>query len=97
MSKDKIKLRVRKDGCTGCGLCASSCPWQAIYIEADQAHIDQSRCNHCGLCLHVCPQGVIVEAVPVSKAELANAVTLLEQESDDLIQRIERLRTNTGG
>lgn len=95
MLEDKMKLRVRKDRCIGCGLCADSCPWQAISVEAGQAHIDQSRCNHCGLCLQMCPQGAIVEVVSVSKAELAGVVASLRQEADDLIQRIERLRTNS--
>ena len=54
-------------------------------------------CNHCGLCLHICPQEAIVEAIPISKAELAGVVASLKQEADDLIKRIERLRADTGG
>lgn len=91
-----MKLQVIENRCTGCGLCANSCPRQAIYIEAGKAHINQSRCAYCGLCLHTCPQGAIIETVSVSKTGLAGVIASLKQEADDLIQRIDRLRTNSG-
>lgn len=85
-------LRIRKDLCLGCGLCAESCPQQAISIISGQAEIHQIRCNQCGLCLEVCPQGAIAELVPVSEVELATTVHSLKQKADDLVRRIERLR-----
>ena len=85
-------LQVRKDLCVGCGLCARNCPQQAIWLLWGQAEIDQSRCNLCRLCLEVCPQGAIVEKVPVSKGELQTTVATLKQRTDDLIERIERMR-----
>ena len=84
-------LRVRKDLCLGCGLCAESCPRQAISLEWGQARIDWNRCNRCGLCLDVCPQGAIMELVPVSVGELQATVTLLKDRAGDIIARIEKL------
>ena len=85
-------LQVRKDLCLGCGLCAQNCLRQAIYFLEEQAEIDQNRCNFCRLCIEVCPQGAIVDVVPVSKDELQTTVITLKKRTEDLIERIERLR-----
>ena len=85
-------LQVRKDLCLSCGLCVDSCPQQAIRLLWDQAEIDQSRCNQCRLCLEFCPQGAITEMVPMSSGELQITIVSLKQRTDDLIQRIEKLK-----
>ena len=85
-------LQIRKDLCLGCGVCVNSCPLQAMSLIWDQAVIDQSRCNQCRLCLEACPQGAVVALVPVSKNELETTVISLKQKTNDLIERIERLR-----
>ena len=85
-------LQVRKDLCLGCGLCAQNCPRGAILLLWSQAEIDQSRCNSCRLCVEVCPQGAIVERIPVSKEEITTTVASLKQHTDDLLERIERLK-----
>jgi len=85
-------LQIRKDFCLGCGLCVENCPQQAISLLWGHAEIDQSWCNQCCLCVEVCPQGAIVEMVPVSKNELKTTVVSLKQRTNNLIERIERLR-----
>lgn len=85
-------LRVNKDLCLGCGLCASSCPQQAISLLSGQAEIYQNRCNHCGLCLNICPQGAIMELAPVSKSELEATITGMKSKMDDIIARIDKLK-----
>jgi len=94
--KNNVILQVRKDFCLGCGLCAESCPQQAISLPSGQAQIDQSRCNHCGICLDVCPQGAIIELTPVSMGELRATVTVLQDRLNDIINRIEKLRSSYG-
>ena len=90
--KDNLVLRVRKDLCLGCGLCAESCPRQAISLKSGQAQIDQNRCNHCGLCVDACPQGAIAELRPVSRRELQATVTGLKDRTENIIARIEKLK-----
>jgi ferredoxin len=94
--KDNLILQVRKDLCLGCGLCAESCPQQAISLPLGQAQIDKSRCNHCGICLDVCPNGAIIELTLVSSHELRATVTALQDRLDDIITRIEKLRSSKG-
>ena len=85
-------LKVNKDLCVGCGLCAESCPRGAISLPWGQAEIDQNRCNSCRFCVEVCPQGAIVEGIPVSGKELRATVVSLKQQTDELLERIEMLK-----
>ncbi len=88
---DNVILQVRKDLCLGCGLCAESCPQQAISLQSGQAKIARNKCNHCGLCLNVCPQGAIVELLPVSGRDLQDTVNGLKDRAEGIIARIEKL------
>ena len=90
--KDNLVLRVRQDLCLGCGVCAESCPRQAISLRSGIARIEQNRCNRCGLCLDVCPQKAIMELTPVSRRELQATVTGLKDRTEGIIARIERLK-----
>lgn len=51
---------VDKDGCIGCGLCESLCPYQAIRIYKDdnnkrKAETITASCKGCGICASHCP------------------------------------------
>ena len=46
-------------GCIGCMKCAKACPKEAITVENNVAHIDQSKCVGCQLCAKECPVGII--------------------------------------
>ena len=53
-------LNCKKEYCTGCGICAYSCPKRAIKMEASlegffYPEVDSSLCVHCDLCNRVCP------------------------------------------
>ncbi len=64
-------LIIDKSLCTGCGLCAESCPvspdasgHKAAYISSPQSLrktyiIDAGRCTGCGKCTAACPAGAI--------------------------------------
>ncbi|MCK4630172.1 MAG: NADH-quinone oxidoreductase subunit NuoF [Bacteroidales bacterium] len=48
------------ENCTGCTLCATKCPVNAISGEAKEIHeIDQDVCIKCGLCFSACKVGAI--------------------------------------
>ncbi|HEY97001.1 MAG TPA: 4Fe-4S binding protein [Dehalococcoidia bacterium] len=85
-------LRVKRELCVGCGLCASNCPEQAISMLSGQAEIDVNRCRECYTCVQVCPRGAITERVPISPKELQTAVASLKQKTEDIIKRIEKIK-----
>ncbi len=59
------------DKCTGCTLCARSCPVFAISGERREQHyINEDRCINCGVCGRVCSFSAIID----EKGDLANKV-----------------------
>lgn len=54
--------------CTGCGICLTACPQEAIVLKAGRAEIRQELCTDCGVCLSVCPEEAIEERKPVPTA-----------------------------
>ena len=52
---------ITKDKCTGCGACASRCPFGAITMALDNEGflspiIDNDKCVECGKCYDTCPE-----------------------------------------
>lgn len=48
-----------RDGCVGCGHCASLCPAGAITIRNKTAVIDRRKCVRCFCCQEFCPTGAM--------------------------------------
>ena len=63
LCKKALSQTPRIDGakCVGCGICAKSCPGQAIAMTAPgkKAHIDQKDCIRCYCCHELCPQRAV--------------------------------------
>ena len=49
---------VKKEKCTTCGICAETCPADAIVVDR-VARISSGTCIGCCQCLPVCPEGAI--------------------------------------
>ncbi|MBN2151516.1 MAG: hydrogenase iron-sulfur subunit [Candidatus Lokiarchaeota archaeon] len=48
-----------QDKCGLCGLCARSCPYNAIVLTSDRVVVDKFKCKSCGTCASVCPTGAM--------------------------------------
>jgi ferredoxin len=46
--------------CTGCGVCADRCSFQAREVVEGELRYDRSRCFGCGLCVSTCPASAIM-------------------------------------
>lgn len=56
---NNVKKVVINGLCSGCGMCATICPTDAITINKELngyiPFIDEGKCGNCGKCLKVCP------------------------------------------
>ena len=60
ISPPRASLPMIDEGlCTGCGLCASTCPYGAIELVGGRARVYEGLCRSCGLCISTCGVGAL--------------------------------------
>ncbi len=64
--------------CTGCGVCVTACPVQAIRLEDGVARIDTQTCRARGACTDACPRHAILSVSEQPEPEPA-ALTRVER------------------
>jgi Pyruvate/2-oxoacid:ferredoxin oxidoreductase delta subunit len=53
------KARIDRKTCVDCGICAASCPVEAIADTPNGTMIDEAKCLGCGICASRCQQSSI--------------------------------------
>jgi len=56
---DPVIAEINVSMCTGCGMCAASCPYLAISLKERTASINGFLCKGCGTCAAACPNKAI--------------------------------------
>ena len=54
------KIAVLERKCTGCGVCAGSCPFGAIDMKDGKPELN-AACKVCGVCVKACPEKAILK------------------------------------
>ena len=58
-----LPVSVNGDICSGCGICVTLCPYEAIELRVENqnrvAHLVTTLCRGCGVCAAACPSGAI--------------------------------------
>ena len=60
------RIRVAKERCTGCNICARNCMCGAIKMVDKVATVDQVSCMSCHECVDVCDWNALAWTVPPS-------------------------------
>ncbi len=85
------KAFIDPDLCTGCGLCATSCRFDAIHKVGDVYAVNEYACEGCGVCAYVCPQ----DAASL-RDDIAGQVTLYPGERVFATAELKMGRGNSG-
>jgi heterodisulfide reductase subunit A len=61
MSLEPIKATVHPENCSGCRICNTMCPYNAITFDGalGVSSINAAMCQGCGTCVAACPAGAI--------------------------------------
>lgn len=56
LTHDPQVVEVTRDLCSGCGICISQCPYDALKMSSrDEVEVNEILCEGCGSCVSACP------------------------------------------
>jgi electron transfer flavoprotein alpha subunit len=64
-------LQIKREVCTGCGLCLQVCPFGALSLDSENIVVVNEACTGCGACVPECP----VSALSLPEAEKKETVS----------------------
>jgi len=64
-------LQIKREVCTGCGLCLQVCPFGALSLDSENIVVVNEACTGCGACVPECP----VSALSLPEAEKKEIVS----------------------
>ncbi len=70
---------IKKEICTGCGVCIDSCPVDTIYLEDQTAIIDMNGCIRCGICHDACPMDAVRHDSEKTEEDIQSNLDLTEK------------------
>jgi 2-oxoacid:acceptor oxidoreductase delta subunit (pyruvate/2-ketoisovalerate family) len=71
---------VHEDLCSGCNICVSLCPYDAIEKnEKGVAQVAENLCKGCGICISRCPENAITMEHPTNKQIISCALNKSEE------------------
>jgi len=76
-----------EEGCTGCSLCITACPFGAIDMVDGVAVINEA-CRACGECVSVCPVSVIFMRETEAKAMEGKGVMVYAEMSEEGLHKV---------
>ena len=61
LERDPTIARLTEDLCSGCGICISMCPYEALTLNPTThiAQVTEALCEGCGTCAASCPSGAL--------------------------------------
>ena len=66
-----MAIKIIKDKCKGCTLCAKACPFDALKIVDRLAIVDEGKCTNCNACIAKCKFDAIEAAPEAEKVDLS--------------------------
>ncbi len=70
VARSDFRVSVDAELCTGCGLCAERCQFDALRVVEGTCAPDYARCVGCGVCVSICPVSALsMERRPTGEVE----------------------------